>query len=92
MAREKGGRGNGDGCIGERKGSGSMAWHVMSCAHHHCRGVIPICVIAVESARGREGGKRGAVMDMSARWPDILSEYAPYCPVLAALISRCIPP
>ena len=161
--KREGGRGNSDGHIGKRKGGGSTAWHVMSCVHCRHRHVIPIRVVAIESARERKGGKRRAVTDMSARWRDILctrhhhhcviaikplcrvlspchcrregkrvrkrgegavmdtlqfvevarqvkrvkdikcdgnvsgseqkqlSEYAPYCPVLAALVSCCIP-
>ena len=72
MARGKGGRGNGDGHVSERKGSGSTAWHVMLCVHRRRRHVIPIRVVAIKSARGREGEKRGVVTDMLARWRDVL--------------------
>ena len=90
MARGKGGRGDSDGRVSERKGSGSTMWHVMSCAHHHHRHVIPICVIAIESTRGREGGKRGAVMDMSARWCDMLCTHHHCCHVIAIELSSCV--
>ena len=83
MARGKGGRGDSDGRVGKRKGSGSMAWHVVSCVHRRRHRVIPIHVVAVESARGREGGKRGAVTDMSARWRDVLCMRHHHCYVIA---------
>ena len=90
MAREKGGRGNGDGCVGERKGGGSTAWHVVLCTHRCRRRVIPICVVAVESARGREGGKRGVVMDMSVRWRDVLCACHHCHRVIAVEPSSCV--
>ena len=90
MARGKGGRGDSDGCVSKRKGGGSTAWHVvwcMHCCHHH---VIPIRVVAIKSARGREEGKRGMVTDMSARWCDVLCTCHHCCRVIAIELSSCV--